>query len=114
MTLTLWHNPRCSKSRETLALLQARGHTPDIRLYLDQPPTLVELTRALACLGRPAYALARTSDPDFRALLLPADADDRAILHVLAAHPHLIERPLVLCGDRAVIGRPPEAALTLL
>ncbi len=114
MTVTLWHNPRCSKSRDALALLQARGVAPEIRLYLDHPPSLAELIRALALLGLPARALARTSEADFRALLLPADADDQTILRALAAHPHLIERPLVMTGDKAAIGRPPEAVLSIL
>lgn len=113
MTLTIWHNPRCSKSRETLALLLARGQTPTVRLYLDEPPSLTELTEALARLNLPARALARTGEADFRALDLPDGADDATILKALASHPHLIERPLVLTDDRAALGRPPEAVLTL-
>ena len=112
--LTLWHNPRCSKSRETLALLQAHGQAPALRLYLDAPPTLAELQDAVRRPGQPARALVRMSEADFRALNLPADADDATLLKALAANPHLIERPLLLAGDRAVIGRPPEAVLTLL
>lgn len=112
--LTIWHNPRCSKSRETLALLLAHGQTPTVRLYLEDPPSLSELADALARLGLPARALARTGEADFRALNLPLTSGDATILRALASHPHLIERPLVLSGDRAVIGRPPEAALTLL
>lgn len=114
MTLTIWHNPRCSKSRETLALLQAYGVFPNVRLYLTDPPDFAELVSALARLGQPGLALARTGEPDFRALGLPPDADDPTILRALAAHPHLIERPLVLTDDRAALGRPPEAVLALL
>lgn len=112
--LTLWHNPRCSKSRETLALLQAHGQRPALRLYLEDPPTLAELRDAVRRLGQPARALARTAEADFRALNLPADADDETLLMALAANPRLIERPLLLAGDRAAIGRPPEAVLALL
>ena len=114
MSVTIWHNPRCSKSRETLALLQARGLRPDIRLYLADGPTLVELGAALALLGLPARALARTEDQAFRALGLGPDADDEAILGALAANPALIERPLVLANGKAALGRPPEAVLAIL
>jgi arsenate reductase len=114
VTITIWHNPRCSKSRETLALLQARGLRPEVRLYLADGPTLAELKEALARLGLPARALARTADPAFRDLGLDPDADDEAILGALAANPALIERPLVLANGRAALGRPPEAVLAIL
>lgn len=114
MTLTIWHNPRCSKSRETLELLRARGLDPAIRHYLDDAPTLAELAEAVARLGQPARALARTGDEAFRALGLPGDAGDGAILRALAENPRLIERPLVINGDRAALGRPPEAVLAIL
>lgn len=114
MTLTLWHNPRCAKSREALDLLQALGHSPTIRLYLEDPPSLAELQEVLHRLGKPASALARTGDDAFRALDLPADVDDATILRVLAANPRLIERPLLMHGAKAAIGRPPEAVLSIL
>ena len=112
--VTIWHNPRCSKSRETLALIEARGIRPDIRLYLYAPPSLAELTAVLAHLRLPARSLACTSEPDFRALNLPADAADAAILAALAANPRLIERPLVLANGKAALGRPPESVLAIL
>lgn len=114
MILTIWHNPRCTKSRETLALLQARGLAPRIRLYLEDPPSLAELAEAVRLLGLPARALARTGDEAFHALGLPAEAGDAAILQALARDPRLIERPLVINGDRAALGRPPEAVLAIL
>lgn len=114
MTLTIWHNPRCTKSRETLALLRGRGLDPEVRLYLDDPPSLAELAEAVRLLDLPARALARTGDEAFRALGLPADADDGAILRALARDARLIERPLVINGDRAALGRPPEAVLAVL
>lgn len=113
-TVTIWHNPRCSKSRETLALIEAQGIRPEIRLYIDTPPRLAELTEALAHLRLPARRLARTSEANFRALNMPADADDATILAALAAHPRLIERPLVLANGKAALGRPPESVLAIL
>ena len=109
----IWHNPRCSKSRETLKLLEARGIAPAIRLYLQDPPAETELRDALARLGRPAADLVRWGEPAVRTLGLTKAAPDEALLAALAAHPALIERPLVLHGGRAALGRPPEAVLTL-
>lgn len=114
MTVTIWHNPRCSKSRETLALLRAEGVEPTIRLYLEAPPDLTELTEALARLGGPATGLARRSEAAYLALNLPEGVDDQTLLAHLAADPRLIERPLVMTDSRAAIGRPPEAVLALL
>ncbi len=109
----IWHNPRCSKSRETLSLLQAQGHSPEIRLYLQDPPDEAELRAALKKLGQPALALVRRNEATFREAGLTADSPDDALIAAMAAHPVLIERPLVLRGGRAVLGRPPEAALEL-
>lgn len=108
----IWHNPRCSKSRETLALLQARGIVPEVRLYLQDPPTAAELRAALTALGRPAAALVRRGEALFRDLGL-ATAGEGTLIAAMAAHPALIERPLVLHGDTAALGRPPEAVLAL-
>ncbi len=108
----IWHNPRCSKSRETLALLHARGIVPEVRLYLEDPPTAAELRAALTALGRPPAALVRRGEPAFRDLGL-GTADDATLIAAMAAHPVLIERPLVLHAGRAALGRPPEAVLAL-
>ncbi|MCB2128442.1 MAG: arsenate reductase (glutaredoxin) [Rhodobacteraceae bacterium] len=109
----IWHNPRCSKSRATLALLEARGIAPRVRLYLQDAPDAAELGAALAALGLPASALVRSGEALFRDLGLGKDTDDAALIAAMAAHPALIERPLVLHGDRAAIGRPPEAVLDI-
>lgn len=109
MALTIWHNPRCTKSREALALLQARGLQPEIRLYLQDPPDRAELEAALALLGQPAAALLRRKDSG-----LAKDADSGQILDALLRNPALIERPLVLTDSAAAIGRPPEAVLAIL
>ncbi|OOY09943.1 arsenate reductase (glutaredoxin) [Thioclava sp. F36-7] len=109
MAVTIWHNPRCSKSRETLKLLEARGITPQVRDYQKAPPTMAELQDALMKLGQPAAAMIRWKDTD-----LPKDADENEILSALSANPKLIERPLVLTDTAARIGRPPETVLEIL
>lgn len=109
----IWHNPRCSKSRETLKLLSDRGLAPVVRLYLQDPPDADTLAAALAALGRPAADLVRWGEPAIRDLGLTRATPAPALLAALAAHPALIERPLVLHGGRAAIGRPPAAVLAL-
>jgi arsenate reductase len=111
--LTLWHNPRCGKSRAALALLAERGLSPTVRLYLKEPPTEEEIVALLRLLEVPAIGLVRTGEPVFRDLDL-ADSDDTALVAAMAAHPILIERPILVARDRAVIGRPPVRILTLL
>lgn len=111
--LTLYYNPRCSKSREALALLQAGGHSPMLRDYLEAPPTLAELERLQRLLGVPARALVRDGEPVYAELAL-ADASDAALLAAIAAHPELLQRPIAVRGERAVIARPPELALQVV
>ena len=113
MDLTLWHNPRCSKSRAALALLTERGLQPTVRLYLKEPPTEDEIVELLRGLEVPAIGLVRTGERMFRDLDL-ADSDDTALVAAMAAHPILIERPILVAGRRAIIGRPPEKILDLL
>ena len=113
MDLTLWHNPRCSKSRQALALLEDGGHAPLVRLYLTNAPTEAEITDLLDRLGAEPRALMRTGEKIYRDLGLH-EADDAALIVAMATHPILIERPVLLAGDRAVIGRPPEQVLTLV
>lgn len=111
----LYHNPRCSKSRGALELLQARGIEPTLVAYLDTPPSVEELRGLLALLGLPARDLLRSGEDEYRELGLadPALDDDR-LLAAMAAHPRLIERPIFVHAGRAVIGRPPERVLELL
>ena len=106
----IYHNPRCSKSRQTLALLEERGHTPEVVRYLDDPPSADELDALLTKLGREPLQVIRTKEAVFKELGLSAQ-DDRPRgewLALMAAHPILIERPILMRGERAVIGRPPE------
>lgn len=115
MAITIYHNPRCSKSRETLALLREHQVTPRIIAYLDSPPSIAELKHLLQLLGVSARDFIRTGEHEYQALGLadPAVEDD-ALLETMVNHPILIQRPIVVHGDRAIIGRPPEKVLELL
>ncbi|OWU84242.1 arsenate reductase [Oceanicola sp. 22II-s10i] len=113
MSVTIWHNPRCSKSRQTLALLQDRGIEPTVRLYLDDAPSAAELAQALDLLGLAPSGLIRKGEAEFKELGLKEASED-AILAAMAAHPRLIERPVVFANGRAALGRPPEAVLDIL
>lgn len=111
---TIYHNPRCSKSREALALLQESGVSPEIVLYLDTPPSAARLGELLARLGIPAAELVRRNEEEYRSAGLSAASDEAEIIAAIAAHPRLLQRPIVVRGDRAIIGRPPENVLDLL
>ncbi|MFP5218249.1 MAG: arsenate reductase (glutaredoxin) [Actinomycetes bacterium] len=112
--VTVWANPRCSKSRGAEALLAERGVEVDRVLYLVEPPTRDEIERVLTLLGTDdPRVLVRNGEAAYRELGL-ADADREAVLDALAQHPELIERPVVIRGDRAVVARPPERVLELL
>ncbi len=112
--VTLYHNPRCSKSRETLALLTAHGVEPEIVRYLESPPDRDTLQILLQKLGMAsARQLMRTKEDLYKALGLE-NASESKLLDALAAHPALLERPIVINGDRARLGRPPEAVLAIL
>lgn len=111
----LYHNPQCSKSRGALELLRGRGIDPDIVAYVQQPPSIDELRRLLRMLGVGPRGILRTSEPEYTALgLADPSLDDHVLLAAMHAHPRLIERPIFVRGDRAVIGRPPERVLELL
>ena len=109
-----WHNPRCSKSRAGLALLQERGAELKVRKYLEDAPTPEELKAAKAALGVAAIEMMRTGEKLFKELGLSKTDPDDTLLAAMAANPILIERPLAIRGERAAIGRPPEKLLDLL
>jgi len=110
-----WHNPRCSKSRDGLALLEEKGADLRVRRYLEDAPSLEELTAARAALGTPpVIEMMRPKEARFKELGLSKSDSDETLLAAMAANPVLIERPLAIKGDRAVIGRPPEKLLELL
>lgn len=112
---TIYHNPRCSKSRQTLALMQERGVEPKIVQYLDEPPTAAELAQLVKKLGITPRELLRKGEDEYKTLGLSNTAlTDAQLLDAMAAHPKLIERPIVVKGKAAVLGRPPENVLELL
>ncbi len=115
MMIDYWHNPRCSKSRQGLALLEEHGAKLTLRRYLEDAPSLAEITAAWEALGKPPVAqMMRTGEKTFKEAGLSKTDADATLLAAMAAHPILIERPLAIAGTRAVIGRPPEALLDLL
>lgn len=112
MTVTIWHNPRCSKSRQTLQLLEENGVSPEVRLYLADTPTEAEISKVLAKLNTNALTIIRRKEA--RAAGLNLMADEATLITALAANPALIERPIVIRGDKAALGRPPEDVLKIL
>lgn len=113
--ITLYHNPRCSKSRTALALLRDHGIEPEVRLYLEQPPTAAELKQVLSKLGISARALLRKGEEAYKELNLADESlSEKALIKAMVTHPKLIERPIAITQDQAVVGRPPENVLTLL
>jgi arsenate reductase len=113
-TLTIYHNPRCSKSRETLALLEGRGLAPRIVKYLETPPTAAELADLVKMLGIRPEALVRKGEDVYRSQYAGRTLSDAEWIAAMAEHPVLIERPIVVAGNRAVIGRPPERVSAIL
>lgn len=112
---TIYHNPRCSKSRQTLQLLEQHGVVPDIVLYLEHPLSKSLLKQLLTKLGMSARDLLRKGEDEYRELGLgDAKVNEAALIEAMHAHPKLIERPIVVRGSRAVLGRPPENILELL
>jgi len=110
--MEIWHNPRCSKSRQTLALIQENGVEPNVRLYLETPPTAKELEAVLKNLGVSARDLLRKGEEAYKDKGLgDRSLSDKSLLQAMAAEPKLIERPIVISGSEAVLGRPPENVL---
>lgn len=113
--ILLYHNPRCSKSRAALELLESRGLDIEVVRYLDTPPDAAALRQLLARLGLNARQLLRNGEDEYRNLGLADPAlDEEQLIAAMLAHPRLIERPIAVRGDRAVIGRPPERVLEIL
>jgi len=111
--VTIYHNPRCGKSRDTLKLIEDKGITPKVVEYLKEPPSAAELTRVLSLLGkRPADILRRKEAAE--AGIDPAGLDDAALIQAMVANPIVIERPIVVTATKAALGRPPESVLAIL
>lgn len=115
MTLTIWHNPRCTKSRQTLALMRQKGFEPDVREYLKDVPGVAELKDVLGKLGfASAREWMRTKEADYKELGLKDETNEDRLLEAMASNPKLIERPVVINGSRAALGRPPENITVIL
>ena len=115
MTIRIFHNPRCSKSRATLALLQEQGIDPDITLYLQNPPDADEVRAILKLLGLEARQLMRKGEAEYGDLGLADEClSQDQLIEAMVNTPRLIERPIVLANGRAAIGRPPESVLDIL
>ena len=114
MDVTIWHNPRCSKSRQTLELLRSRGVEPKVVDYLKTPPSTGEIRRVLDLMGRPAHDLVRVGETAYRDEGLSKQTSDEQLVEAMFHNPVLIERPVVIAGDKAVLGRPPENVLAII
>ena len=110
----IWHNPRCSKSRQTLAILEERGEEFIVRRYLEDAPDAATLRSVLAALDAAPIAIMRTGEKQFKELGLTKDSPDDGLIAAMVAHPILIERPIVLKDGKARIGRPPERVIEIL
>jgi arsenate reductase len=113
MTVTIWHNPRCSKSRRALALLEKNGVEPEVVAYLEDAPRMAELKELAEKLGKGPESFIRKGEKLFKELELKG-ADDATLFAAMASNPILIERPIVFANDKAVLGRPPEDILNIL
>ena len=114
-SVIIYHNPHCSKSRATLALLKENDANPEIIYYLEMPPSHEKLVELSEKLGIGIRDLIRTSEPEYRELCLDDKGlSETTIFDIIAKHPKLIQRPIVIKGEAAILGRPPENVLTLL
>ena len=115
MSVTIYHNPRCSKSRETLNLLQSKNIEPSVVEYLKTPLSHEQISTLVSQLGfNSARALMRTKEEQYKALNLKDENDESALIAAMVEHPKLIERPIVVSNNKAALGRPPENALSVL
>lgn len=113
MSITIWHNPRCSKSRQTLALIEEKAPV-EIRKYLEDAPDAAEIRAAATALGLAPFEMMRKGETIFKEQGLSQDTPDDELIAAMAAHPILIERPIVFANGHARIGRPPESVLEIL
>jgi arsenate reductase len=112
--IQIWHNPRCSKSRASFALLEEKDIDVEVVKYLDTPPTADELKALLVMLGMEPRELMRTKEDIYKVLNLKDEQSSEVLIQAMVKNPKLIERPIVIRGDRAVIGRPIENVVELL
>ncbi len=114
MPVTIYHNPRCSKSRQTLELIQEKGIEPDIIEYLKSPPSEAELDHILKLLGEEPEALMRQGEDEFKQYFKGKGLSRTETISLMVQYPKVIERPIVVHGDKAAVGRPPESVLDIL
>lgn len=114
MNTIIYHNPRCRKSREALQILEARGEAIEIIKYLDTPPSAAILSEVIAKLGIAPIDLVRKNETIWKEQFKGKALTDAEIVNAMVAHPKLIERPIVLKGDKAIVGRPPEDITSIL
>jgi arsenate reductase len=114
MSAIIWHNPRCSKSRQTMEILTEKGVEAEVFKYLETTPSVQDITEVLKKLGISARELMRTKEDEYKTLNLKDETDEKKLIEAMATHPKLIERPIVIVGDKAVLGRPPEKVLEII
>ena len=114
MPVTIYHNPRCSKSRQTLTLIQEKGIAPEIIEYLKSPPSESELDQILSKLAVKPEALMRKGEDEFKLHFMGKNLSRTESIHLMVQYPKVIERPIVINGNKAIIGRPPECVLDIL
>jgi len=114
MSVTIYHNPRCSKSRQTLALIQEKGIEPEIIEYLKSPPSEVELDQIISKLAVQPEELIRKGEDEFKLYFMEKKLSREETIRLMVKHPKVIERPIVINGNKAIIGRPPEGVLDIL
>ena len=115
MSISIWHNPRCSKSRETLALVQEKGIEPEVFLYLEEKPDDKTIESILSKLGITARELLRNSEDAYKQQnLKDKTLSDDILIKAMVNEPKLIQRPIVVNGEKAKLGRPPEQVLEIL
>lgn len=110
----LWYNPRCSRCQRAASLLREKGIEPELRRYLEEPPTAAEIEDLLAKLGLPPHAVARTKEDEYQVLRLSDRIPRDEMVQAIVQHPRILERPILVHGDRAVVARPPERVLELV
>ncbi|MDA0322553.1 MAG: arsenate reductase (glutaredoxin) [Verrucomicrobia bacterium] len=110
--VTIYHNPRCAKSRATLALIRKKGIEPEVVEYLETPLDVLSLRKVVNTLGIPVAAIVRTKE--YKELNLPQTSDESTMLELICKHPQIMQRPIVVNGKNACIGRPPENVLDII
>ena len=111
--MRIYHNPRCSKSRQSLTLLEERGESPTVVEYLKEPLDEMQLRELVAALGLTAHDIVRVEEPEYKTCGLSSESTEDEIIEAVSRHPRLLQRPIVVKDGKAVIGRPPENVLEL-